>query len=552
MVTITRTFNTQFDKNYVVVAPATTVPIREVVHFRNEVFDADERVSCYLDTANAVIDIGSFNIGKIPNLDEADSAIEEALLLGKAESESQKIGIRVLTRKNNTGTWLEIAEFILLNYGRKDYLDMRTKTGYPTRIMETNDAIAIQLIDYGDGLLWDIDLITISFAASIEIEKKNNLDALTARLAALELALEGRLINLPANSLLGRNTDTGAVERIDRSVFKAADSELLDGINSDRFVTGDDWSRTLGGSTNDLNALFQENSGFIDAWSGGNLPPSTSHINGFQVRHRNPSASWGMQAGCQHNLANEFYFRTITTPVANQPSLFNPWRRIWNDGNYNPNSQSQVFTPTVKGFADSNLGTGLTNTPAGNVGFEVRSVSDGGAIIALHRPGRYAIHFGLDTDNALAIGGWSLGATRFRIWHEAYGIPVWQAPSDARLKKQISPIKSALELINECNPVRFQYNSEIKKSELYGSKAERKKFHYGFVAQDFPIGDLVYEKENGFLGIDYIEIIPFLVKAIQELTEQIEDINLFIPINIPINKQLCPEATGKVVVGESI
>ncbi len=226
MVTITRTFDTQFDKDYAVVAPATTTPIREVVHFRNEIFDADERVSCYLDTANAVVDIGSFNIGKIPNLDTADSPIEEALLLGKAESESQKIGIRVLTRKNNTGTWLEIAEFILLNYGRKDYLDMRTKIGYPTRIMEANDAIAVQLIDYGDGLLWDIDLITISFACSIEIEKKNNLDALTARLAALELALEGRLINLPANTLLGRNTGTGTVERIDRATFVQADSTI--------------------------------------------------------------------------------------------------------------------------------------------------------------------------------------------------------------------------------------------------------------------------------------------------------------------------------------
>ncbi|MEG4641246.1 hypothetical protein QUB23_32555, partial [Microcoleus sp. Aus8_D4] len=106
--------------------------------------------------------------------------------MNKSEANSNKIGLKILKRKNNTGDWNEAAEIILVNRGRKDYLDLRSYTGYPTRIMEKNDAIAIQLVDYGDGLLWDTDFISIDFGCTIEISKKNDLTELTNRLAALE------------------------------------------------------------------------------------------------------------------------------------------------------------------------------------------------------------------------------------------------------------------------------------------------------------------------------------------------------------------------------
>jgi hypothetical protein len=499
-----------------------------VVNSEYQAFEKDYLVKFQSVLEDLKVTVGLLGLTEAPwpEISALMSESEKMAEIARIRTQGQKIGLGLYTAIRN-GPWQYESEVVLQNQGGSEtYVPILVPflSSNETLLMAGNFKLGVRIEPKWNQPLKANDYLVVkgTWRQVVSFSKKNeDFSELAARIASLELALEGRLINLPANSLLGRNTNTGTVERIDRSAFKAADAELLDGINSDRFVIGDDWSRTLGGGLNDLNTLFSEHSGFIDAWGGGNLPPGISHINGFQVRHRNVAGLWGMQAGCQHNLANEFYFRTVTTLVVNQPSLFNPWRRIWNDGNYNPSSQTQVFTPTVKCFADSNPGTGLANTPATNVGFEIRAVSDGGAVIALHRPGRYAINFGLDTDNALAIGGWSAGATRFRIWHEAHGIPVWQAPSDARLKKQISPIKSALELIDECNPVRFKYNSEIKKSELYGSKKERDKFHYGFVAQDFPIGDLVYEKENGYLGIDYIETIPFLVGAIQELSEKI-------------------------------
>jgi len=40
------------------------------------------------------------------------------------------------------------------------------------------------------------------------------------------------------------------------------------------------------------------------------------------------------------------------------------------------------------------------------------------ALLALHRPGAFAAYLGLDTDNQLKLGGWSLGAAAYKLWSE--------------------------------------------------------------------------------------------------------------------------------------
>jgi len=142
-----------------------------------------------------------------------------------------------------------------------------------------------------------------------------------------------------------------------------------------------------------------------------------------------------------------------------------------------------------------------------------------GAFIAFHRPGIAANYFGLSTFNDLRFGGWSNHGSSWRVWHEGQGIPVWQAPSDSRLKKKIRPIKSAVDILMEAKPISFEYSNLI--GQWGESEYTRRKIHYGFKAEDFPLQDLVGIKENGYLGLDYLEIVPFLVRAIQELQDQI-------------------------------
>lgn len=49
------------------------------------------------------------------------------------------------------------------------------------------------------------------------LKKNDEVEQLRTRVATLELALEGRLINVAANSLLGRNAGIGTVELIPAS-----------------------------------------------------------------------------------------------------------------------------------------------------------------------------------------------------------------------------------------------------------------------------------------------------------------------------------------------
>ncbi|MEG5048586.1 pyocin knob domain-containing protein [Microcoleus sp. B4-C1] len=215
MDTITKTFSTSLNDTY------TANSIIELSHFRDMTFDNDERVGIYLEAWMCNLNLKSFLPGVIPEFDGEESEAEKMAKFTACENKSEKLGLRILGRKNNTGDWQEKAEIILVNRGRKDYFDLLQPylAKNAVRILEKNDALGIQLIDYGNGLLKENDSIGIELGITITIAKKNNMDIFNARLAALELALENRLINVPANTLLGRDETTGTIQTISQSRF---------------------------------------------------------------------------------------------------------------------------------------------------------------------------------------------------------------------------------------------------------------------------------------------------------------------------------------------
>jgi hypothetical protein len=50
-------------------------------------------------------------------------------------------------------------------------------------------------------------------------------------------------------------------------------------------------------------------------------------------------------------------------------------------------------------------------------------VTAGAAFMTFHRPGNYAAYIGLDTDNQWKVGGWSMGANAYTIWHAGNHTP---------------------------------------------------------------------------------------------------------------------------------
>lgn len=115
-------------------------------------------------------------------------------------------------------------------------------------------------------------------------------------------------------------------------------------------------------------------------------------------------------------------------------------------------------------------------------------------------------------------------------------------PSDYRLKENVKSIgNGTLSEIMNMNVVEYNY---IKRAEAAVSydlsdtatvntvnmeqigeaiRTSNQK-HYGFIAQELQeiYPDLVVEGEDGYLGVNYIEIIPLLVRSIQELNAKIE------------------------------
>ena len=96
----------------------------------------------------------------------------------------------------------------------------------------------------------------------------------------------------------------------------------------------------------------------------------------------------------------------------------------------------------------------------------------------------------------------------------AYAATAWAANSDIALKENIKPLENVLDKIKDYRCV--EYN--LKESP------EDKKI--GFIAQDwvddFPA--IVNKDEKDMLGMKYTETIPVLLKAIQELTARIKEL----------------------------
>jgi hypothetical protein len=88
----------------------------------------------------------------------------------------------------------------------------------------------------------------------------------------------------------------------------------------------------------------------------------------------------------------------------------------------------------------------------------------------------------------------------------------WTSNSDSRLKNIISPINNAVDKLSTLNPVIYSWKSDNTNKE-----------NIGLIAQDveaiFP--QVIDTNKDGFLGVRYTELVPVLVKAIQELSAKI-------------------------------
>ena len=126
-------------------------------------------------------------------------------------------------------------------------------------------------------------------------------------------------------------------------------------------------------------------------------------------------------------------------------------------------------------------------------------------------------------------------------------------PSDMTIKENVVPVKeeeikngTVLDNLMNLDVIKYTYKEKkyvktAEEAELYedeetASKAEEvtrqqilkaaQQKHYGLSAQELQkiYPDLVHKNQEGILGINYVELVPVLLRSIQELKEKIDNL----------------------------
>ena len=115
-------------------------------------------------------------------------------------------------------------------------------------------------------------------------------------------------------------------------------------------------------------------------------------------------------------------------------------------------------------------------------------------------------------------GAFNLQCNGTGVW----GAGAYTNGSDARIKDDIQPITSSLEVVNKLNPVTFKYKEDWSKDQSVQT---------GFIAQELQetLKDEIYidglvSTGGEYLSVAYQNIIPLLTKAIQEQQTIINDL----------------------------
>ena len=258
--------------------------------------------------------------------------------------------------------------------------------------------------------------------------------------------------------------------------LKVSKDEVIASINASVETTGT--GRNQG--VVKINADKVDISGVLSAYTGV--------IGGFRIG-ANPNDGGGFW------LTGESNFDCGISPGDNEGSngaqLWAAWGRKWDKEG--PNS----WWVSAQGIMTCN------NTPKFNKGMEVY--------------GRY-----IDTHGNDIKGDNPKGGKTAVVWWSQIN-KANSSSSDKRLKTNIKPTKvNALDMLNNIEMVEFNWKKDNKFEKLGAIAQQVQSVEESFVVQDMD------DKQtyNDYLRISYYNTIPYLIKAVQELSEENNNLKL--------------------------
>jgi hypothetical protein len=201
-------------------------------------------------------------------------------------------------------------------------------------------------------------------------------------------------------------------------------------------------------------------------------------------------------------------------------------------GGYEPNPSYKVNVASSRILTLSSTKIGINTTPNSTYCFDLNAKgriynSYNNHIIFDFQGGYYASAIYPATNNTCSLGT----STKKFNYIYTYGL---NTTSDARQKENIRKVKNMLDIVLEMEPVKYDlkkkyayFDTTITDQAIIAKLDKDRIDRFGFLAQDLEeiLPEVVkYDDSTDVYGIDYIEIIPVLVCAIQDQQEMIEDL----------------------------
>jgi len=260
-----------------------------------------------------------------------------------------------------------------------------------------------------------------------------------------------------------------------------------------------------GNFNNSMPSGFYQSSGALNA-------PGGSWYNMINVRHSNTGNDHGFQIAMSYYDEYE-YTRTYQGGTGANNGTFTPWaKHLTNrpgDWELSSNSTSTGYGGATLELRESNYTANGSATPP-HLGF--------------HWGGVVASNIAIESDGTIAIrDNPGTGYEKFRcLTLKSNG---FIEPSDARLKKNITPISSALDKVKKMQGVTYNWRKDINDNNGLEDGTQ-----YGLIAQELEkiIPELVHTDKEGWKSIEYSHLVPVLIEAIKEQQLTIDKQNIII------------------------
>lgn len=165
-------------------------------------------------------------------------------------------------------------------------------------------------------------------------------------------------------------------------------------------------------------------------------------------------------------------------------------------------------------------------TTAGNLNAYGLTTNNGAAALGAVTCGNITCGAINTQNNGINTGSASIGCYDLVATHDvnvtgnvvAGGDVIAFNSSDERLKENLTPLTNSLANIDQINGYTFTWKTSTPTLEI-----PRQGDDIGVIAQEIKniLPSAVSEKENGYLGVDYQRLVPFLISCIKELKTEV-------------------------------